>query len=521
MSNIESQENSSQAITKVLNETIDFRHQSMLASVVDYMNRALEGSITERSRYYNELKKIRENYIVNGIYDIIANDVFVDSGNNRFVSVEVADNKALEDELNSLFEKLNIPDLLISIFPSILHYGAHPLRPVFNGTEGLVALLDDYEPHQVLCVTKANNLPLFYFISENKEYQNGFIDYTKRQRFRYASISEVVYFTLDLEHIKLEIPDVVYRQIKTKVPPELSPLVNQNFKIKQSRSFIWGAIDKIKETLLLEKISVYKNMAAALSPTLVGIPVPDAYDPDKLIKLVKKYDELINGGTAKLNSLDNPEFTLQDIANVKVIPVAGERAIPQPLDTGRSERVIPQETLDRSLSQVLNTLGIPVEIFMGVGDQKENLKKNIRYAKKIKRIQKNICKSLKALCLLHISRKYPDLDISADDINIQLKNNVNIDELENLESQDLLISSVNSIKGLFEELDPIVQNSTYKMDKDEFLDKVKDALSSIGSQYSSVLVRKSANTDDSETDNEGKTDVFSTPIEPQETQSSE
>jgi hypothetical protein len=496
-----SQEQSSKALVDALNKTSEFRHQNLLLSIVEQVSSTLESKVADRAKYYNELQKIRNNYIVNGIYDVVSNDVFVSSGYNDYIKIEVPNDPDLQQELIDLFDDLNIADMIASIFPELLHHGSYPLKPILDDEEGLVGLVDEYHPSEVIAVTSLDNFPLFYFISEGRHGSApdnyGWVDYSKRVKFNYASITEIVYFSLDLEHIKLELPTKVLTQFKSKLPEDLKTIITSGFKVKQSKSFVWGAVDKIKETLLMEKVGLYKNMASVLSPKIVGVPVPDIYDPNNLIAIVKKYDELINGGTAKLNSLDNPEFTLQDIANVKVIPIAGDRAVPSPIDTGSEDRTVDTEALDRSLEKTLNTLSVPTDVFLGEKSSKDNLKSNIRYAKKIKRIQKNIAKTLVNLCLLHISKRYPEKEVAFSDIKIQLKNNINTDELENLESQDLIISSTNAIKELFDNLASFLgPDAAYKIDVNSFAENVKNSLASIGSQYSNSIVKVSGDSDE-------------------------
>jgi len=490
-----------------LNGINDFTHQSQYYSMIEYMKGSLQQVSTERATYYNELEKYRDNYIVNGIYDIIGNDVFIDTGNIDYLSIEYTKDEDVQEELRDMFRKLNISTLLISILPDLLHYGSYPLRPVIHPEMGVVGIKDDLEPSSVIAICDTNNYPLFYFVDESLKTRGDsrYIDYRTRSKFKYYSIKDIAFFSLDLDFIKLRLPKKIMDQFKVKsdknpiankIAEANSDLLPDALKIKTSKSFIYGSLDKLKECLLQDKIAVYRDLAALLSPNLIGIPVPDIYDPAQLIDVVQKYDTLLNSDIAKLNNNMDFQFSLADIARLKVVPIAGDRSTPTPIDTGAKNTVIDPELLNNTLAKFLNSLGIPVELFSGSSDSKTNLKTNVRYAKKIKRIQKNISKSLVYLCLMHLSIKYPGREIFADDINIQLKNNINIDELENLEAQDLVISSVSSMFGLFETIKETVRASkSYQIDPDEFIKAVKDGLSSIGSPYQNTIADKTAETD--------------------------
>lgn len=485
----------SEAFTGLLDGYSQFAHIGMLSSMATLMSTRLERLHTEREAYFNELRGIRDNYVVNGVYDIVTNDVFVDSADSAFISIEVPGNKELEEELNSLFTELNIPNLMVSIFPDLCHYGSYPLRPVLKDKIGLTALEDIYDPAQVLPICNSSNFPLAFFVSEKAEDNWGFINYSSRQLFKYANISEVIDFNISDNFLKLNIPDKIVNTIKSKLPTEIAKSLPSALKIRQSKSFIFGAVEKIKELALAEKISLYRDAAELLSPSVLGVPVPDAYDPAEMLKVVNKYDDLINGGIAKMNSVEKGEFTLQDIARIKVIPIAGDRSLPTPVETGRGMRVDDRQKLDQAQERALDAIGMPVEMFRANGNYnaRSNVKGNIRYAKKIKNVQRSISRGLTNLALLHIAYRYPDLDITSDQINIRLRNNINIDELENLESQDLLIASATSVQGALEALEEFLagvpqDKRSFFIDRNKFAEKFKQAMVTIGSPYSTTII---------------------------------
>lgn len=495
--NVQSEDASKQFVDLLTSQS-SYTLQNEYFTVLNYLTTKLKNENLNRVGYYYELAKLRDNFVTNGIYDIIMNDVFLNTGTENYARIEVPDYPELTDELNGLFEDLNIFSLISDIFPDLLHYGCHSLVPILEEGVGLVSLLDIYDSYDVIAITDLNNVPLFYFIQENtfKSYDQS--EFGRRQssygdtsNYTFKTVKDLVYFSIGTEHTKVSLDENAIKSLKEKLPDEMKERFGYGFKIKVPKSFISGSIDKIRETVLMDKIRVYKSIGELMSPTVVGVPVPEVYDLKKLNSITNKFNEIINGRTQRLGTIEDPKFTIQDIANVAVIPISGDKGTPQVLDTGKKDRTIPITSVEESLSQALNTLGIPLDLFLG--DQntspKDNIRKNARYSKKIKRIQKYIAKSIKVICLLHLSSKYEDIDITINDIDVVLKNNNNADELYNLEPQDLLISSFNNMFQMMNAATTFVKDSNYVIDKNMIMESLKEQLESIGSQYSKAIVK--------------------------------
>lgn len=492
----------SQGLSKALNEVQNFKHRDHFASLVGHLTSSLQSNIHTRDWYFKELDGYRNNFITNGIYNIIANDVFVDNGSVDFITVKMDEYPEVEEELIVLFGNLNITNVLQSILPDLLHYGSYAIRPVIKSGRGIIDLVDNIEPRNILALTDGKNKQIAFFIAEvtnQSSNSSNLLDAfnpptgTNRISYKYVPITEVLYFSLDLSFSKIILDNKVAKQLRKQVPTDSDLnklLLPSALKVKTSQSLVWPVLDKLKEVLLLDKLSVYRDIGSILTPNLVGIPVPDVYDPNQLIDIIKKYDDLLNSNVVKLTSQQNIDITLQELASVKVIPIVGDRSSPTPIDTGRSAPISNPQAMADSLNRLLNSIGIPVESFNGESTGRSNTKTHIRYAKIIKKIQKNIISVLKFIALLHISEKFPSLDIKDTDINIQLRNNTNIDELENLESQDLIISSISSIYDLIEKIEPLVGKSTYEIDSDSVIENMMSSFSSMGSKYHNIFKKK-------------------------------
>lgn len=487
-------------LADLLNGTSDFRHDSMLNSFVQYLNQKLTGITQSRERYFNELRKYRYNYITSGIYDILSSDILGNDESAGFM-VTVDDDEELSAELNELIKDIELPDLIAQIMPEVLHYGSYPLRPVLEDGVGLIGLIDDLEAKDVICVTESGGYPLFYFVNWSTMDADA-IDYGKRQLVEYFGPDKIVNLTLDLSFIKLQVPEKITKQMKKKLQEAVGPdsyyaeLIGNTIKLSSSLSFIWGALDKLKNTLMLDKIGTYRNLSSLLTPTVIGVPLPANNDIKSLKDVVQKYDEIINSSNLVVTDFDTLNFNMQDIASVKVVPISGDRANPTVMETGRGENQIDYEVIKNNLEAFLASLGIPAELFFGGMSSKDNLKANIRYAKKIKRIGRSLSKFVKYLMLLHIAYRYPERDVDIDNIKVTLKTTLNTDALENLEAQDLTVSSIQSMLGLLRDMsDNLLKDSNYQIDKSKLVDIVRGELEAIGSPYHSVFITKDANTE--------------------------
>lgn len=498
----------SKELASGLNQLAQFKRTSDLQSVLQYLNSSLSNVAMTRDRYFKELAEYRNNYIVNGIYDILSNDILNDTTSAETLIISCEKDQEIEDELKKFFDKIGIVEIIQSILPDLLHYGVYPLRPIVVEGKGVIDLVDDLYPNQVIAITDTKNEPLFYYVNNQiqnlDEYSAGqgygyaqnqsYLSSGRRKKYgyEYKDISEMCYFSIDLTFSKLLLPEDETQSIKSKSPDFLSKILPRSLKIRTSQSFIYPVLDKLKEVLALDKYTVYKSLGEVLTPKLVGIPLPQTYNVDQLAEITQTYNDLINDNITKTQNLQNLEITLQELSAVKVIPIAGDRSTPTMIDTGRSvgDNNSNIEALQDALGRLLNALGISKELFDGSQESKENLKTAVRYAKKVKRISKNIVRTLKFIALLHISAKFPDKHILISDLDIQLRNNLNLDELQNLETQDLVISSIENIKNLLEGLETIVDGSDYEIDKTVIVENVRNTLALANSPFLNVFKLK-------------------------------
>lgn len=501
MANPKIEVNASETLTNSLNTLTSLKHEAIATTLVSFLTENLQSHVRDRQTYFADLEVYENNYIVAGIYDILSNDVLVDTTTNDTIQVSVPDNQKAEEACQKLFERLNITSVLQSILHPLLHYGSYTLRPVVKQGRGVIDLIDDYMPGQVIALTDSKNQPVMFFVSNQATLNNFYQtregitqNSTRFQKagplFEFKPISELIHFSLDLNFVKLVLPENETQSIASKVPPEIKHLMPKSLRIKTSQSFIYPVLDKLKEVLLLDKLAVYKSIGDILTPSMIGVPVPNGYDPSQVIDLIKRYDELLNSNVQRNLSLTNVEAVLREMGAVKAVPIVGDRSNLATIDVGRDISANTQgytEATEASLGRLLSALAIKKEAFGG--EANDSIKTDVRYAKKVKRIQKNLTRPLTWLCLLHLSEVLPDINLKESDIHISLKNNLNLDELENLETLDLMTSSVQSQKTLLEDLAEFTQGTDYKLDRNAALELFLSGLQSAGSSLHTCFIK--------------------------------
>lgn len=482
----------SEALVAAMNDQFqNFRHGGMFNAAAADITERTKKILHTREKYFNELARYRYNWVTRGIYDIVVNDV-IQHTDDGGIMVTVKNHPELTEELNELFSDINLTETLQAVLPEMLHYGSYPLRPVVEEDIGLIGLIDDLDPKDVIAITDTLNNPLFYFINYANQDQST-LDYGKRIKMEYAAENEVAYLSLDMTFVKLGIPEKVFQMMKKKLADvygeesDVTKLMGRALKIRSSCGFMWGVLDKLKNTLLMDKIGVYKSIANLITPTVIGVPLPNTFDPKSMTEVIQKYDEMINSSSVNSLNPDSLNFNIQDISSVKVIPVASEKGSPQVLDTGKSGNEVDPEKIKGSLESLLHCLGIPLALFMGDQSDKDNLKTNIRYAKNIKRIKRSLSKFIQHLALLHIAYRFPDLDINRSEIIVNIKSNINTDELENLETQDLIISSTTQVLTLIDTMRSLTAGTEYTVDNNELIKTFVSTLEAIGSPYQKVF----------------------------------
>ena len=148
--------------------------------------------------------------------------------------------------------------------------------------------------------------------------------------------------------------------------------------------------------------------------------------------------------------------------------------------------VLPNITDSREVAA--QSVGIPPELLFGeVGNRRAALKQYARYSRRVKSIQRALVSGLKQLALNHLAHKTMKDDISLDEILVDMRSNINIDELDNLEGTELVISSITELNNLVELIHESPLDLKEYIDKEEYVKHIKSTLKSIGFKAYNII----------------------------------
>lgn len=467
---------------------LDYRH----VNLVDYKQQEYYSNIVasllsvkkERDDFYNSLTQIQNFYLVQLVIDVISDDSLTeDTLTGTMINVEVVDcenSKKYTEDLKQLFSDFSIPSMMEDIMEEFLLYGEYSLEMKVQKGVGITDILDTVLPGEIIALYESGFPKIFYKLDVD--------------RYEAYPVSSFAHFCMDAKKIKVKLPR------KFKNDSELSKvLLSPMFRV--GRSIFYSCLDKIKEIYMLEKALSASSFYNLTSGNIISISVPTSMQVNDMLEITQKYESLLNSSsmtTFDINDINQVTRAIQESFKVKVIPSFSEKGGLEKIDVmnqNQSKQDLTNSLRD-SRELVIQTLGIPVETIFGDGgsSRRSALKQYVRYAKKIKVIQRAIQRGLKQICMNHIAYKYDDANIKADSILINMYSDTNIDEIDNLEGIQLITQSLKD----FLELLSSVKDSTALdfaekdfIDSEKFLDYFKTTLKSVGLRTTDMILSKS------------------------------
>lgn len=448
----------------------DFRVDTAMRDIVD----SLTNIKNSRSGYYHALDRLYSHYLCKLVIDVMSDDILRDTSQETLIEVKVKGNEKYDRDAKDLFEDFSIPALVDDILHDYLYYGEYPLWVETKDGEGVVDIVDKFDPKDVIGVYESRKPIAFYYLDEvSREYQ-------------FANPRNILHFVNNSRKVRIKLSETVPYSVRKALG---SPIV------RTGRSVIWSAIDKLQELNLKEKISLISGLTSLSRPTLVGLQLPASMAPDDIISVTQKYEKLLNN-IPELITPDQ-EVALNELSQrasqIKVLPSFSDKGSLDKLRLNEELKdPIEKSDITDSRELVLSTIGVPSEfIFEDPGDSKRsNLRRYTRYTKKIKSHQKSIARALKLLVLTHLSVKHGDLELNEDDIEVTLYNPTNIEEIDDLEGTELALSTVQSVLRTLDDVKrtaDVLDGDNEWFDKNELLRYMQRNLKDSGSRAHKVI----------------------------------
>jgi len=432
---------------------------------------------TEASKHIKSVIKqvddMRHFYLTEVILNQIFEDSLAPSTNSTEIFKYASENKRVQKELEQLKDDLNIDEIIEDIAHDLLAYGEYTLKNKFKNTKsetkkdelgdtskkdivkikntgGLIDIMDEVDQGSVISLTK-DGKPDSYLVIDD-------ID----GKISKVPLSEYTKFILSGTRIRIPLANTIPPKFK-KDPKIRAFLADLPKFVKVGRSVIFHIMSKLKELELLEKLSPATKLNQITKSSLIGIQVPDTYGVKEGLMLAQQLESVIN----KKTSLDptTKEITVAKILSsagrAKVIPMFGDKGQLEKLDYKSEDPSDLLQSTKETREIVLDSVGVPVElVYRSEGDSKVDIiKRNARYMRKLKNLQKSIGRGCKQIAFTHLDSK--GIKYKESDIEVVFTNTLpDVDNLEKLEHLDATVSVLSTLKDFFNDLSE--EDSPYK-----------------------------------------------------------
>lgn len=413
-------------------------------------------STAQIRKIIDDVNKVKSFYLVDVlIYQVIEDALTPEVGTNQIFTIKYPKDETIERELQRLERKLSLDQLVLDICYDLLCYGSYTLQTEIDTvkerpdelndkkmkrtkSKGLVALKDNVEPASVIKLAKDSTHTGYLVFDQDKG------------KIKVCGISDYVQFTYGTSRVRVKLEDQ-FSMFKT----------NENLKkfladlpryVKIGRSLVYPFISKIRELELLEKLIPASKLSKLSNVNLVGMTLPGQFDVEKGQAAAQRFENLINNKVGVDNRLG--ELTVESILSIagrtKIIPLFGEKGNLQKLDFKQDEADDLTATANDIRQLITDSMGVPYElIYKSEGANKsEILKKNARYLRKLKNLQRCLSEGIKEVCCIHLANM--DVKFNEDDIQIEFFNKlIEIDNLDKLEHADITISFIKNMVDFF------------------------------------------------------------------------
>jgi len=418
-------------------------------------------------RFFKEIEEIKETYIAEIILDQITYDVLTpDVSSDNIIEISPnRDDEELKEVLKEFEEIHNIDQLVLDITSDLVAFGSYTLRPIVREGEGIVEIVDDVRPGEVIPFYKNQEIQFHLKIDE-------------KGKLSIHEPTEYVTFFVNARRLRLELDKRYLSYIEKEKREKLPAFVKIG-----SPLFTIGVIKKIKELNLLEKLVPASKIHYLSKGNIVGVYVPPSLDPKEAFEYAKKIERKINSlGVAINKDLDQLSIVeiLKGAGRIKVIPITNEKGQLTRLEYKPDEPSDLLNSIQDLREIILTSVGIPPELIFNTGNNTkgEILKRYSRYLRRLKYIQKAIINGIRELILIHLINK--GLSVTPSDFTVRFANSlVNVDDLDKLEFQQATTQILSDVKRFVDELSEDEKMQEY-VNVEGFAEYLNTELSKVG-----------------------------------------
>lgn len=424
-------------------------------------------AVDDRRTYHGLALDLRKFYIVEAILDLMAEDVLNPDEEGKFMEIESDDSK-VQSAIDEFLEDIDLNMIVSDICRDLIDFGEYTLRLKVEKDKGVVGIYDDVDPLNVLAMYE-HGYPRQYlrFSSEKR-------DFTVEPASCYA------HFVTGNNRIRIAINDVFLAnniEDDAAIPQELRDELPDYIRI--GTPLFLGKMSKLRELQLLEQLIPATKLNQLTQSQLVSVKVPAGEPPEKVFKLIKRYEQVLNVPTGI--DTNNDQISLAEVMTVtgriRILPnFSDEKGSLQRLDVREHP---PVDDILNSVKDIraiiLSSIGIPPSLLFGSteGDKVAELRLFSRYTRRLAGIQRAIARGVKQIVLTHLVNTGHE-DVNYDTIKISFPQDmVDYSGLEKLEFDD---AKQEIVGRTIDFLDKILNNPLLRDQADQqvLLDWVED-----------------------------------------------
>lgn len=403
----------------------------------------------DRMTTYRILNEFENHYLVNAIYEVLIDELLQNTGHGVTINVNCENKKELQAHAEEFMEKFQIPLVIEDLLPQLLHYGDYSFRIEDKDGEGIIDIIDDYVPGEVVALYYGLTPTAYFHFPRVRDLRIGSRSRAVRSLMDGVTALEfrkVWHLSLRGNKVKIELDQDARRQLKTP-------------QIKVGKSIIWPAIDRLQLLRFKEVAENAKDLSRLTRPTLVGVQVPQSESGKSAAQWVSKFEKLLNSG------IQDPAVQLSGsdgiISGLSKVMAGRFKAVPT-FQSGRGtleklpieDQLMSGDVNDKIREErelILTILGIPPELVYNTGgDTLSPHKVYARYSKKVKTIQRSITTAIKHLLVHHCSIKLNDAEISESDFDVVMTVASNMEDVDNSETLGYVIDNIKSVVEIAE-----------------------------------------------------------------------
>jgi hypothetical protein len=418
-----------------------------------------------RQQLIKEVDEISYFYLIDVICSLLTEDTLApEIGTNNVLSLKYPSDEKINKILEDLEYNLNLDELVINIFPDLIKYGEYAVRIEHDALEPLTDLSTQFntKPDKKTKSKSKGIVNVSDTVDQGTVVQlvqdgalEGYLALTDdKTKVIKTAPSKYVVFSLNGSKKRIKLHD--YIPVTMLGNDKVAEIVRKMPQfIRIGKSLIHGMIPKFRELELLEKLVPATKLSKLSNVNLVGVQVPAKYDINSGFDVARRMENYVNNKVGVDQRLG--EITVESILSVagrtKVLPLFGDKGTVQKIDHESNE---PEELLSsvKDLREViLDSIGIPSElVYRSDSEGKaEILKRNSRYLRKLKSLQRAVVEGVKQIAIIHLQAI--GVDFKPAEIEVELCNKLpEIDNIDRLEQADATISVIGNIINFFKDL---------------------------------------------------------------------